>query len=292
MRICLLLIKFGLPGLVLAGIIIAFPPTTQPAQAACPSTGKIKIFNGFLSAAQDTPPSFSVDPDNPNILCLTDADDAVIPQFSFPTYTEHLSFYFDRATLPAAQEVVLVGSQTQGSTTSPIDLSASAPGDMLYHVTGSLTVNSNITINKTGVVFIDGDLLINILDAAPNNKLTHTSNSAGLVFVVGGNVYIDGGVSQVDAVIVTHNAFCSSSSGSLPTPTCDTVNNPLTINGSVILLNNPPNPIPTPGDPNFKRNNNSNDLNSPAETINYQSKYLVILKDIFSRDLTIWSEIE
>ena len=89
---------------------------------------------------------------------------------------------------------------------------------------------------------------------------------------------------SINAFFISYGQFCSAWNGSA-CATPGTVNNQLTINGSVIDLSSS-----TP--PKFVRTNGNNDPNNPAEVINYQPKYLVILKNIFSRSMTYWKEIQ
>lgn len=151
----------------------------------------------------------------------------------------------------------------------------------LYWITGDLTLNHEINpIGVTGVIFVDGNLFI-------NKKQTTNSKTTGLVFIVRGKIYINPEVERVDAFMISYGGFCSAYQE--PDPyTCQDVadsnqQKQLIINGSVISLN------PTIA-PQFVRQKTT--LTTAAETINYQPKYLVILKDIFSRDLKIWQEVQ
>lgn len=165
----------------------------------------------------------------------------------------------------------------------------------LYRIPGDFTVDNNITVGLTGVVFVDGNLYI-------KTNLTNTNPKTGLVFVVQGTIYILRNVETVNAFLIAHGKnpdgtdkimpFCSAWDGTTP-PTADgtdCVDYPdsasqkyLTINGSVISLS-------TVNAPQFVRQKAT--ATNPAETINYEPKYLVILKDVFSRDLKIWKEIQ
>lgn len=149
----------------------------------------------------------------------------------------------------------------------------SVPGD-----NGDLTINSNMTVNYTGIIFVEGDLYI-------NTNLTNTNQNTGLVFIVQGNINIKSTVTQVDAFLVTNKVFCSS--WDTATSSCINSASPvqLTINGSVVALSSD-----NADKPLFKRSIGDN--SSPAEIITYAPKYLVILKDTFARDRLIWNEIQ
>lgn len=151
--------------------------------------------------------------------------------------------------------------------------------DHIYHFTGDLAIDSpdDIVGNNTGVIFIDGDLLI-----SQNNT---GSTQEGLVFVVKGNVNIDKDVKEVDAVIISEGTICTAYDGTSCLDLDGNTTTPqLTINGSLISLNGA-NPI------KFGRSLGTDDDTIPAEIINHQVKYLVILRDLLSDTYQKWSEI-
>lgn len=184
------------------------------------------------------------------------------------------SLYFDQSKIPSGQKTSLDGNRTAN------DIVLSNTAERIYKIGGNLTlgIGGDIVTSsdiKTGVIFVDGNLLIQSSQGILN------SPTSGLVFVVGGKVWIDGEVPQVNAVIIAYDSFCSSSTGDFTSGlNCSLGTIPLTINGSLILKNKP----------NFARilSNNAN----PAETITFQPKYLVILRDLFSKDLQVWNEIQ
>jgi len=155
----------------------------------------------------------------------------------------------------------------------------------LYNVKGDLDINGNMTVGVTGVIFVsktfkadgitkntDGNLNI-------NTNLTNTNADTGLVFVVEGNVNIDPGVTQIDAVIIsggkiyTAGANCGRSSVE--------TTNALTVNGSLISLGT--------DQIIFCRTFINN--TAATEIINQEPKYLVILRDLLSETSQTWSEI-
>lgn len=129
---------------------------------------------------------------------------------------------------------------------------------------------------KTAVVFVEGNLFF-------DQNFTLGDNNSGLVFVVKGNVNIAQSVTRIDAIIISEGVICTAYNGSA----CPSTNTPnlqqLVINGSLISLN-PANPI------KFKRSLADNNSN-PAEKINHQVKYLVILRNLMSDTFQRWSEI-
>lgn len=151
--------------------------------------------------------------------------------------------------------------------------------DHVYHINGNLTIGNNIPGNKTGVIFVDGNLIIN----PSSKKLTDGGANSGLVFVVKGDVNIDKDVTRIDAVIISEGTICTAYDGT----SCldgNTTTPQLTINGSLISLNGA-NPI------KFGRSLGTDDDTTPAEKIVHQVKYLVILRDLLSDTYQKWSEI-
>lgn len=198
---------------------------------------------------------------------------------------------------PMLDKLKIIPTST-GSTPTPIQ--ATDPY-RLFHITGNLTIDSNcLFLNNNNqptcsgdkaaapvVVFVGGNLTINgnityggAVDALGNNIKTY-----GTVFIVKGSIFVAPAVTELDAVFITagptNSQFCDAASSS-PCPTSVVPTNALTINGAVISLN-PSSP------PQFMRTLSNN--STPAETINYQPKYLVNFKDIFGRSLSIWNEI-
>lgn len=203
---------------------------------------------------------------------------AAIPLLHNENYSEIESLYFEQS---KHAKITLEGDQTQTGNGNPINLEQNNT-DHLYHIKGSYTLQSGINIKKAGVIFIDGNLLIK----TSTHILTDGDVTSGLTFIVKGNVFIDKDMTEVDAFIITDGQFCSASSGdSAGTASClpsHTSAPQLTVKGSIIALN-PANK------PNFVRSNLTN--TDPAEIITYQPKHLILLKGIFSRDETVWSEV-
>lgn len=206
--------------------------------------------------------------------CVIDSKTAFAP-FKIPTYLDLKSLYFDQSKLARSgtnqQLFTLEGDQSGGISLTD--------RDKIYYIKGNLTIDnpSDISGNQTGVIFVDGNLLIN-----PNSKkFTHGNENSGIVFVVKGNVNVAEEVTQIDAVIISEGAICTAFDGT-SCPLTNVKTSPLIINGSLVSLN-----------PNksirFKRTLTDN--SKPAELINHQVKYLVILRNLYSDTLQKWSEV-
>lgn len=138
---------------------------------------------------------------------------------------------------------------------------------------------SNIGGSNTAVIFVNGNLEI-------EKNITYGTGTTGLIFVVKGNTYIHQNVTEINAVIVGQGIICtayvSAAGNCAPSDTTPQ----LVINGSLISLNQ--NPLDTTP---ITFGRKSADTATPAEIINQQAKYLVILKGLFTNNYTLQREI-
>lgn len=208
---------------------------------------------GLISA-----PSLSGIFSNPTGQCIVDPKAGFAP-FKIPGYDDLKSLYF-------------IQSKLTKSTITSVPASFSADG--LYQVTGDLIVSSNPTGTGTQLIFVGGNLNI-------SQNYTYGSNQSGTVFIVKGNINVNPTVTRIDAVLISEGQFCSiiQSNGACKSSGTD---QQLVINGSVISLSQDKPPI-------FDRSLADN--SQPAELINHQVKYLVILRNLLSDTFQRWSEI-
>lgn len=235
---------------------------TSPCPSIAPLSSRIELNNGLLTARGASNLSTSGN-------CIVGTESS-IPHFSLPSYQELKSIYFTQSKL----------------TKNSVAEESGIRFNELNNVAGDLNITQaiNIPANKTTVIFVDGNL--NFLPTNPaNSYIVQDKLSSALTFVVGGNVGIGTTVTQIDATIVTSGKFCTAASDDGTCPLVKVTTNPLTINGSVISLSSD-----TDNKPKFMRELVDN--TSPAEIINFQPKFLILLKDIFAKDLTIWGEIQ
>lgn len=235
---------------------------------------KIQMQDGFLSTTQDTNlKDFSIDTGD-KYLC---GKRATIPTFAIPSYSQIKSIYYDQTKTSIAQKYSLPGGSSQAN----LDLTSGSL-DVLYYIKGDFNINGDIVSgNKTGVIFVDG--LVNI-----TANLTYAKNDPnhGLVIIAQKGIRVSPSVTEIDALLMTYDQFCSAWNGA-----CNPdyyISNPLnpndylTIYGSLVSLS-PTTP------PAFVRALKDNI--HAAETIEYQAKYLVILRKIFSRTRIIYLDI-
>ncbi|MBI4040097.1 hypothetical protein HY389_01950 [Candidatus Daviesbacteria bacterium] len=231
------------------------PPTFAQSVSCNPQTGKVN--EGLISAQQNISPNFS----NTTGQCVLDNQAAFLP-FDIATYASLKSAF-----------CTLKGDLCQPLTT----LNFSSAG-VYYNPNpqNPILINANPTGNSTAIVFTDGDIDI-------NSDITYGNNITGLVLVSGKNINIDPSVKRIDAVLISsgkiYTAGVGCSKSSITT-------SPLNVNGSIISLNT--NPADNPAMV-FCRNLTDN--SQPAEVVTFQTKYLVILKDLFSTTAKFYNEI-
>lgn len=249
--------------------VLAQAPT--PAPTPCPKSTANPRAEGLISS-EGIIGKF----DNPSGACVIDPKGGYA-KFELPeSYKALKRSYYEKA---KASSTVEINEPVVPPVTLTVDLTRK---NGIYNTTGDFTYDgTNIRRGTTtGVVFIDGNLTF-------TQDLTYNRNNAGIVFVIGGDVLIHKNVHGIDAVIISFGTICtnydntsSSCTGVDQNTSPDSV--PLTVNGSLISLSESK-PIV------FGRIRVSN--NEPAEIINQQPKYLVILRDLFSSSLEIRTEL-
>jgi hypothetical protein len=207
------------------------------------------------------------------------SNDAVIG--NLPSFNLLKVTYYDQVNPLPTSSITKVDA-IAGPTTNGIDLSGTQ--DKLYYINGDLTINGSVSGTRSGVVFVNGALII-----TGNDLIYSPATDNGLVFIVRGNIYISSNIERIDAVLM--------STGSIYTATtypqiCNKNNvteranggpiRPLLINGSLMTLS-------SAGSIVFCRNLANN--NVPSERIDYQAKYLVILRDLLPYNRPIWQEV-
>lgn len=237
-------------------------PTPGPGEVInCPiQNTNPRVQNGLIST-----PNISDKFGNPGATCVI-GNPAPFAFFNIPGYDAVKSIYFTQSKSPNK-------TVKTGATLDPI-----ADG-YIYNYTnlsGSSTGAAGVvySYSSTAVVFIDGNLSI-------NGNITGASN-VGLVLVVGGKITIASGVTRIDAVLIsagkiyTADADCSHTS--------PVTASQLIVNGSLISLD-------ATNNIEFCRTLLTGNIN-PAELINNQPKYLVILRSLYSASWQKWSEIQ
>lgn len=273
-------------GVLFVFLVVSYPPTTTFAQVTgCPSSGSTPIRitdnsgNSFLTVG----PNSTITQFSTQGKCVT-GNRAVIPQFGIPTYSEMLSIFYDQLKTTPNKFYKNTPSLTGNFTQTSLSGVGSEP--QLFHIKksspsatdGNLLINGNLPQNKLRVIFVDGNLEI-------GSNINEPPPKTGTFFIVQGEIKIDPSVTRIEAILLNYGEFCSAYN--FPLNFCPSSQDaqPLVIQGSVLYLNPTPNSTPK-----FIRNNTSGNNATAAEQINYEPKYLVLLKDIISRDLSVWSE--
>lgn len=247
--------------------IIALPfsitPTFAQVSGNCnPSGSAAPIVGGGLVSAPDLTNNLA------NGVCVIDPRAAFAP-YKIPSYDDLKSLYYTQAKSPI-RKATIAASPSQGAFTSTF-----TANDIVL-VNGDLPDVNYTGTTKPSLVFVEGNLSI-------SNNITYGDANSGIVFVVKGNVNIDPNVTRIDAVIISSGIIYTAGANCLKSNTHTT--GPLTINGSLISLN-------TLNSSSIIFCRTLTDNSQPAEKINHQVKYLVILRNILSDTYQKWSEIQ
>lgn len=188
------------------------------------------------------------------------------------SYDALKSTFFTKSKSPATKNILPLGDKTQANL-------GTISAETLFNVQGNLTMGGNPAGTKTAVIFVDGNLII-------NSNITYGSTGTyGLVFVVGGDVFISRAstLNQIYGVIIAQGQICTAASGSVCEATFYPTTTILNINGGLIALDRDK-PIL------FRRQYSTTD--SPSEVINFAPKFLVNLRDLMSTNILIIGEEE
>jgi hypothetical protein len=208
--------------------------------------------------------------------CIIDKGTAsvTLDKFTIPSFTELKNQYYTRSKATNKKDVAnyqaVFGDNTSG----------------VYLIKGNVDINSLTTysrsVEETKVIFIEGALNIN------RNIVYHSfplDKPSGLVFIVRDNINIDESVTFIDAVLISFGEICTGTqSGICPTENIKTQT--LNINGSLISLK----PLDPDNSTSIKFVRDLGNNNIPAEKVNYQPKYLALLRDLMAEDLKITTE--
>lgn len=253
---CILGILLFIVSLTVA-ISIPPKPTFADASNACGTIGNFKATE--LVSTPDLTGNFI----SSSGTCIVDPKAAFLP-FKIAGFDDLKSLYYDQ-------------SKATKSTISSVSSSTVFSGDSVYYSNTNLTVNGSPTGSGTQVIFINGNLTF-----SSTGNYSYGSATEGTVFVVKGDVNINPTITRIDAVIITSGTICTAYIG-ISCPADNQTAQQLVVNGSLISLNGS-NVI------KFRRKLLNN--NQPAEKINYQIKYLVILRNLISDTFQNWSEIQ
>lgn len=236
-------------------------PVLAQQTAACPTqSSNPRVTDGLISSSSITDNKFS----NNTGTCVVDPNKAPFVPYKIPNYDDLKSIYYTQSKAP----------KTSSDATIITPITPSDDGKIFDYTAADVNINGVVyNYNGTAVIFIDGNINI-------KGDVKALASTKGLVFVVKGNIIIDQSVTQIDAILIssgyiyTAGPNCNSSAVSA---------SQLVINGSLISLNEANNI-------KFCRTLANNATS--AEKINYQPKYLVILRNLFSDTLQKWSEVQ
>lgn len=262
--------------------LYSFPPNVLAVGTECQKDDSLNArAQGLISVGNNTNPvvgQFG----NPLGTCALDPKAAFI-SYKLPTYEELESIYYTQSKSPAKK----------APWTCPLgcDLLTSVPsvppgqgfsGDGIWLAQGDLNWSNTGVMPGTGVqiIFVRGNLFFGGDFLYPSTG----DSVSGIVFVVQGRVNIHQDLTALTAVIISSNTICTAHDGTTCSSSYFVSPVTFTISGSLISLGQF-------GPIQFKRSLGPGDASIPAEIIEHQSKYVVILRDLFSGSLQKWSEV-
>jgi hypothetical protein len=272
LRIALVVILFSLNSIFLFAIF----QTQVQAQIVCNPADR----NQGLVSSVGLNGTFG----NPTGQCVIDQKAAYV-NFKVPNYNELKSVFFTQNS--SSIKTVIDSISTPGCTGgNTVYLKNLAPtGRTIFNVQCNFThiADTDPTYGplmttgtqQTIVIFADNHLYI-------DTNLDYGGDQYGLVIVAKGDIYIAPTVTKINAVLVNEgNVVTSYTGGSIS----DLVANSqqLVINGSLINLSQ--------SGQRIYFNRSLTDNNIPAEVVNFQPKFLVLLRGMMTQSYTIQREI-
>lgn len=252
--------------------VLAFPFFKQAvnAQAGCPVNNSA---TGLISAPEIVGFGNNIGAGGTGV-CNQSTSAAFLSR-EIPNYDDFKKKYYTLSKVPSSHKVEITAAAL------PV-----IQDQYVYHTSGNIDISSPVTGSGTAVVFIDGYLNITADINYGNNDA-----SRGLVFVVKGKVYIDRNVTLINAIIISEDTIYTAASYSDSQCTRNGVStNQLVINGSIIS-NSSSLTGASPKPPVFCRTLTTGNT-QPAELINHQVKYLVLLRNLLSDTVDRWTEIQ
>ncbi len=216
-----------------------------------------------------------------------------------PSYQTLKKTYYEKAKANGfLVKKPIVGTVNETSINNNDTLANPPIESVIFNVTGDLNINNNFANTKnTKLIFVDGNLYIGDSTNLSNPFSTGTdfiydNPQGGVIFIVQGSINVDSRIVKLDAVLISSGVkpdksnaiytICTSYDGNCMSLSQNEPTDRLVVNGSLISLN--PDIAIT-----FSRNN-PNTLDVPAELVNQQPKFLVILKDMLTSTLEIRTE--
>lgn len=199
-------------------------------------------------------------------VCIIDPRAAFAP-YKIPTYDDLKSLYYTQSKANKTEYTPPSGVEANQD-----NLRSTLNSSDVILFRGDLRLDNISGSPKTAVVFVEGNLFF-------DRDFTLGDANSGIVFIVRGNVNIDLTVTRIDAVIISGGTIYTAGANC---PKSLVPASQLVINGSLISL----------GTNSIKFCRNLSNNTEPAEKINHQVKYLVILRNILSDTYQKWSEIQ
>lgn len=275
---CQILIIFSLLAAFSILLTTNYQPPTAYAQACPTQSTNPRVQNGLISTPDISGSQVSGNNkfSNPLGICATGTDKISFAPYKIPTYDDLKSMYYTQSK----------ATKVPSNNTNISPITSSDDRKIFNYTASDVNINGTYNYNGTAVIFVEGNMIIK------GDIRAHDPAIQGLVFVVKKDVIIDKSVAQIEAVLISSGHIYTAvdtGGGSSPPYSCSHASpiavRKLTVYGSLISLDESKTI-------EFCRTLGANDDTTPAEVINQQPKYLVILRDLFSDTLQKWSEIQ
>lgn len=254
----------------LYSLLFIKPSSQQVTASICPTSGTIVSDSLIQAGSQETGGKIY----STIGTCVIDPQASFV-SYKIPTFEELKSVYYTQV---KSSGTVNKHAPSSGTNFSQSDIPLAAGTDHLYYLPGNLTINAPLSGSTSGIIFIEGNLNI-------TNNISYGTGTTGVVFIAKGNINIDIGVTLINAVLISEGTICTAYESSCPTSYTDPIStSQLVVNGSLISIS------PDTSNKKIILRRNIADNSKPAEQINQQSKYLIILKNLFTQTLTITTE--
>lgn len=221
---------------------------------------------------------------NPTGQCVIDQKAAYV-NFKVPNYNELKSVFYTQNSSATKTIIDSLSSPncTGGNTVYLKNLSATAKTIFNVQCTFTHIADTDASngpfmaagTQQTVVIFADNHVYI-------DTDLNYGGDQYGAVIVAKGDVYIAPAVTKINAVIVNEGNVYTTNNGSSYTSLVPN-SQQLVINGSLINLSQ--------AGQRIYFNRSLSDNNIPAEVVNYQPKFLVLLRGLMTQSYTIQREI-
>lgn len=222
---------------------------------------------------------------NPNGQCVIDTK-AAYARFKVPNYDELKSVFFSQNKSVASQTLNTTSTPGCSGGNTIFLKNLAFPNKSVVNVQCNFTHIADtdptngpfaaVGTAQTAIIFADNHLYI-------DTDLNYGGDNYGVVIIAKGDIYIAPTVTKINAILVNQGAIYTTNNGSNFTSLVPN-SQQLVINGSLISLGQV-------AGTRVYFNRSLADNNVPAEIVNYQPKFLILLRGLLTQSYTIQREI-